>query len=145
MIEIAANLLLANTRSIQRVGDEIHLGTPIASFNLPPSFTGYQEYHVVLKFHDPDIPAIFDNTLSQIFLCGKLSLCPVSNQPTITVENLNWYIHHGELPDLYQYENAQVFGMARVVQVHWHPIHERVSHLEIVDNTIKQVWDLPLD
>ncbi|PLW52640.1 hypothetical protein PCANC_06297 [Puccinia coronata f. sp. avenae] len=112
MIEIAANLLLSNAIGIYNVGYEIHIHTPIAPYTLPQPISTFQEYLIVLKSSDSCVPSMLYVPENQVFFCGKLSVCPESNQPTITVKDYSWTVHQGQLPNLYEYEKAHIFGKA---------------------------------
>jgi hypothetical protein len=131
MIEIAANVHLSNKISIHGVGYELHLKTPIASYNLSPPHLTYQQYHIILKSTNDVVPAILHDSFSQIFLFGGLIICPLSNEPTIIVERSKWQVHRGEFADVHHYENAQLFGRACVEKVHRHPFRERITHVEV--------------
>ena len=87
MIEIAANLLLSNATSIYNVGHKIHIRTPIAPYNLPQPISTFQEYLIVLKSLEACVPLMLYVPSNQVFLWGQLTVCPNSNQPTITVEH----------------------------------------------------------
>ena len=110
MIEIAANLLLYNAISIYNVGHEIHIRTPIAPYNLPQPISTFHKYLIVLKSLEACFPLMLYVPSNQVFLCGQLTVCPDSNQPTITVEEYAWTVHQGQLPNLYNYKNAHIFG-----------------------------------
>jgi hypothetical protein len=133
MIEIAANLLLSNAISIYNLGYKIRIRTPIALYSLPQPISTFQEYLIVLKSLDSCVPSMLYIPDNQVFFCGKLTVCPVSNQPTITVEEYAWTVHQGQLPNLYKYENDHIFGKAGVVKTHWHPIREYWAMIDIVD------------
>jgi hypothetical protein len=95
MIEIAANLLLSNAISIYDVGYKIHIRTPIAPYSLPQPISTFQEYLIVLKSSDSCVPSMLYVPDNQVFFCVKLSVCPESNQLTITVEEYSWTVHQG--------------------------------------------------
>ncbi|PLW49866.1 hypothetical protein PCANC_07114 [Puccinia coronata f. sp. avenae] len=132
-IEIAANLLLSNAISIYNVGHEIHIRSPIAPYHLPQPISTFQEYLIVLKSLEACVPSMLYVPSNQVFFCGQLTVCPDSNQATIIVKEYSWTVHQGQLPNLYEYKNAHIFGKAQVLNVHWHPIREYWAMIDIVD------------
>ena len=139
MIEAAASFLLSNAITLYNVGCEIHIKTPIALFHLPPPLNNYQSYLIVLKSTEASVPSKLTVPSNQVFFCGKMAICPKSDQPTITVEEHSWIVHQGQLPNLHEYEKAHVWGRARVLNVHWQPFQECVSMIDVFGFNKSQV------
>jgi len=139
MIEAAASFLLSNAISIHNVGGQIHIKTPIALFHLQQPLYNYQLYLIVRKCLEASVPSMLTVPSNQVFFCGQMTIYPKSNQPTITVEEDAWIVHQGQSTNLYAYENAHVWGKARVLNTLWHPWKECVAMIDIVELKKNQV------
>ena len=143
MIEVAGNIHMSNTSpaDIRGVGDEIHIKSCIASYQLPPNelIASYQQYNVVLKSTSATVPAILYDFCTQLLFNGKLVVHANSVPPTILVEHFKWQVHRGHFPLAPEFKETHTFGTAYVIKVHMDPVVGCVDFVEVVDPEMKTV------
>ena len=135
MIQATGKFLLSNAISIDIVGCEIRIQTPIALLHLPQPLHTYQSYLIVIQSSEAAVPSSLRIPSNLVFFTGDLTFCPRTHQPQIAVEL--WKVDKMAQP--YELEHLHVYGVARVVRVHQFPNHQCVTMMGIVGTDTNQV------